>query len=190
MGGRWDLPNRVATPTEIKEIAGPTQSDDADWRRDVFARKKRGPCVGKTKSGKGTKVMLLTDTDGTPIGVDVESASPHEVNLIERLLHRSQMRLRRRCRLLYDKAADSEPLRRRLRERGICLIAPYRHYQGQSRRTLRKSMADRYRNRWKVERTIGWLKQYRRLAMRWEYHAHLFEGFWQLGCLFTILKRL
>jgi len=28
------------------------------------------------------------------------------------------------------------------------------------------------------------------LGMRWEYHAFLFEGFWQLGCVFTILKGL
>ena len=110
--------------------------------------------------------MLLTDAEGTPIGVDVESASPHEVTLVERLLKCSQTRFRQQCWLLYDKAADSDPLRQRLRDRGIRLIAPYRNYGGKPRRKLRQSMVKRYRSRWKVERTIGWLKQYRRLAMR------------------------
>ncbi|WP_390620437.1 transposase [Polystyrenella longa] len=34
----------------------------------------------------------------------------------------------------------------------------------QDGRTLR-----RYRRRWKIERTIGWLKTYRRIVVRYEY---------------------
>ncbi len=44
-------------------------------------------------------------------------------------------------------------------------------------------------HRWKVERTFAWLKNLRRLTTRWEYHPHLHEAFWQLGCLYTILKQ-
>jgi transposase len=134
--------------------------------------------------------MILTDGEGTPLGIDVESASPHEVTLIERLLTKTQLRLRKRFRLLYDKAADSDPLRDRLRDEGILLISPYRQYKNRPVKKLSKPRAKHYRNRWKVERTIGWLKDFRRLGMRWEYHAHLFAGFWQLGCLFSILRGL
>lgn len=133
--------------------------------------------------------MLLTEANGTPIGLDVESASPHEVTLIERLLSKSQMQFRKRYRLLYDKAGDSKPLRKRLRERGVTLLAPFRQYKNQPKRELPKPSRRIYKSRWKIERTIGWLKQFRRLGMRWEYHAHLFAGFWQLGCLFTILRK-
>jgi hypothetical protein len=94
-----------------------------------FVPQKRGGCVGNTKSGKGSKVMLLTDAEGTPLGVDVESASPHEVKLIERLLEKCRDKRRKRCRLLYDRAADSEPLRTRLKQRGVRLIAPYRRFK-------------------------------------------------------------
>ena len=45
--------------------------------------------VGPTRRGKGTKVMVLTDGHGVPIGVDTESASRNEVVLIERLLDRA-----------------------------------------------------------------------------------------------------
>src|SRR5690554_951359 len=38
-----------------------------DRRRHVFPSKKRGACVGKTKRGKGTKIMLLADNGGTPL---------------------------------------------------------------------------------------------------------------------------
>ena len=39
--------------------------------------------VGKTKSGKGTKLMVLTNGAGTPLGIHVEKAFPSEVKLAE-----------------------------------------------------------------------------------------------------------
>jgi hypothetical protein len=42
--------------------------------------------VGKTKSGKGTKLMVLADGSGTPLGIYVEKASPAEVTLAEATL--------------------------------------------------------------------------------------------------------
>jgi hypothetical protein len=38
-----------------------------------------GACVGKTKRGKGSKIMVIADRQGLPVAVHVESATPHEV---------------------------------------------------------------------------------------------------------------
>jgi transposase len=155
-------------------------------RRHVFSGQKRGLCVGKTKRGKGTKVMLLVDGHGTPLGVDIASASPAEVTLIEPLLNKRISR--RPDRLIYDRAADSDPLRTRLRRRFIELICPHRRGRRkpptQDRRPLR-----RYKRRWKIERSISWLFNYRRLVVRYERHSYLFLGLLELACAFTILKR-
>ncbi len=70
--------------------------------------------------------MLLTDSNGIPVGVEVHSASPHEVTLIESLLSHNVRWANRARRLIYDKAADSATLRRRVRRFGLRLIAPYR----------------------------------------------------------------
>jgi hypothetical protein len=51
--------------------------------------------VGKTKRGKGTKLMALADGSGLPISVHVTSASPHEVTLVERPLLRRSASLRK-----------------------------------------------------------------------------------------------
>jgi transposase len=134
--------------------------------------------------------MLLTDREGIPIGLNVTSASPHEVNLIEPLVESAQLDLPQRTRLLYDKAADSRSLRDGLRWLGVRLISPFRKKRNGLGRRLCPRDRKHYSHRYKVERTFAWLKQLRRLATRWEYHLHLFAGFWQLGCLFTILKRL
>lgn len=133
--------------------------------------------------------MLLVDERGTPLAATVHSANPAEVKLIESLLDDIILDYDSPDRLIYDKAADSDPLRQRLaHERGIELITPHRSGRTkaatQDGRKLR-----RYRHRWKVERTIAWLQNFRRLVVRYEYYAHLFHGFVQLACLFTILKR-
>ena len=49
----------------------------------ICAVKKRGPGVGKTKQGKGCKIMTIADTFGLPVAILTESATPHEVTLVD-----------------------------------------------------------------------------------------------------------
>ena len=132
--------------------------------------------------------MVLIDAQGLPLAGEIASASPHEVKLIEPLLDQSLLR-KRSPRLIYDAAADSDPLRSRLKRRGIDLICPHRANRvkaaTQDGRKLR-----RYRKRWKVERSIGWLQNFRRLVTRYEHYAHLFHGFLQFGCLMVVMRRV
>jgi transposase len=174
----------AAAPARRVEI-DPLGRSDGRW--DVFPGQKGGFCVGKTKRGKGTKIMLLVDGRGTPLGVDIASASPAEVKLIESLLEKRVLRKRPK-RLIYDRAADSDPLRKRLAKRCIELICPHRRGRKrpptQDGRPLR-----RYQHRWKIERSISWLFNYRRLVVRYERHDFIFRGLLTLACAFTILKR-
>jgi hypothetical protein len=94
-------------------------------RRHVRLGKKRGDLIGPTKRGKGTKIMLLVDGAGLPLAIDVDSASPAEVGLIEPLLDQAVTEYLPQ-RLVYDRAADSDTLRDRLAQRGIELICPHR----------------------------------------------------------------
>jgi transposase len=132
--------------------------------------------------------MICSDGQGIPLAVMTETASRHEVKLVEPLLENMTLQNRQPLRLIYDKAADSDPLRTRLKERGIDLICPHKinrkKPKTQDGRKLR-----RYKRRWKIERSIAWLHNYRRIVTRWEYHAHLFLGFVKLACMFTLLKR-
>jgi len=154
-------------------------------RRDVLSRKKRGAAVGYGKQGKGTKIMLLTDGEGIPLAATVGEANRAEVTRIEPLM---DLRVPRRKpkRLIYDRAADSDPLRERLQARRVELICPHRRNRKraptQDGRPLR-----RYRRRYRIERSISWIKNRRRIATRYENKSHLFLGFVQLACLFTII---
>jgi serine phosphatase RsbU (regulator of sigma subunit) len=52
------------------------------------AAKSGGDCVGKTKRGKGTKLMAVADRSGLPVAAHAASASPHEVTLVKETLDR------------------------------------------------------------------------------------------------------
>ena len=172
---------RQARPTRPPRL----QRNFCRWH--VCLGKKRGEMVGPTKRGKGTKIMVLSDGRGLPIGATIASASPAEVTLIESLLD-SRLIRRRPQRLIYDRAADSDPLRKQLAKRGIELICPHRKGRKkpatQDGRKLR-----RYAKRWKIERSISWLQYFRRLVTRYEYHANLFLGFVKMACLMILLRQ-
>jgi transposase len=162
--------------------------------RQLRSGEKRGAAVGKTKRGKGTKWMVLVDGQGLPLGVRLESASPGEATLAEATLAevrvpRAKGRPRQKPkRVIADRAYDSDPLRERLKKRGIELIVPYRsnsrHRRYEDGRKLR-----RYKRRWIIERTNAWLGQFRRLLVRHEHLLATYRAFFYLACLRITLRR-
>src|SRR5580765_3839295 len=97
-------------------VAGPAAPEGRRIRfermfcgRDICSGQKRGRLVGKTKRGKGTKIMGIADSHGLPLALRTESASPAEVKLVEPTM---QERLVPDVpeRLIGDKAYDSDRL--------------------------------------------------------------------------------
>jgi transposase len=131
--------------------------------------------------------MAIADAAGFPISAHIESASPHEVKLVEATID-SGFTQYAPDRIIGDKAYDSDGLDEQLLdERGIDVIAPHRKKRRkQSTQDGRKLR--RYKRRWKVERLFAWLQNFRRLVVRWEYHADNFLGFVQLGCAIILLR--
>ncbi|WP_369122961.1 transposase [Noviherbaspirillum malthae] len=75
------------------------------YRRHFRSGEKGGSKVGKTKRGKGTKLMVITDAHGLPLAVHTASASPHEVTLVEATLDEA-VTVGRPRRLIGDRAYD------------------------------------------------------------------------------------
>jgi transposase len=92
-------------------------------------------------------------------------------------------------RVIADKAYDSDPLRQRLAQRGIELIAPHRKNRKRPRTQDGRKLR-RYRRRWKVERTFSWIGNFRRLVVRWERQLTMYLAFFHLACLLITLNRL
>ena len=158
-------------------------------RRDLRVGKKGGECVGKTKRGKGTKLVVVVDGEGIPLALTVHSASPSETKMIEPTLDRLQHYSGREPeRLILDRAFDSDKFRDRLAARGIDPIVPYR------KRAVSMKYNDgrkqrRYRRRWKVERTFAWLGNFRRLLVRHERKHWIWRAFVHLACVLIVLRQ-
>lgn len=89
--------------------------------------------------------------------------------------------------MIGDKLYFSAPLREKLRQNYQCeLIAPlkkgYRH-AFQDRRKLR-----RMKRRWKIERSNSWLKQFKRLATRYERKLENFTALLVVACIHLYLN--
>ena len=92
-------------------------------------------------------------------------------------------------RLIYDKAADCDTLRDRLAEREIDLISPHRKNRVRRKKQDGRKLR-RYRRRWKIERTVSWLHDFRRLLVRHEFYSSIYHGFAKLACLVMTVRRL
>lgn len=133
--------------------------------------------------------MAIADRHGLPIALWVTSATPHEQKLVEATLqHRFVAEKPKR--LIADRGYDSDALDDLLaQQHGIELIAPHRRYRTRTHRQDRRKLR-RYKRRWKIERLFAWLKNFRRLLVRWERHSHNFLGMVQLACMLILLRHL
>jgi transposase len=148
-----------------------------------------GDGIGCTKAGKGVKIMVLVDARGLPVAIDTAPANPHESRLVQSLF---DFMLTRETpeRVIGDKAYDSDPLAEELAEQGTELIAPHRTNRKPENVTQDGRPLRRYKRRWKVERTIAWIQNFRRLCIRWEKSTQLFQGFLHLGCTVLLLRQV
>ena len=145
-----------------------------------------GEEIGKTRRGKGVKILAIVDRHGLPLSVSTHAANHHEVTLVQ-LSFDFYMIEAKPENLIGDKAYDSDALDQELKKEGVELIAPHksnRKLKTQDGRRLR-----RYTRRWIVERFFAWLQWKRRLLVRWEYYASNFLCFVQLACIVMLLRQ-
>jgi transposase len=132
--------------------------------------------------------MGIADRHGLPLALRTESASPAEVTLVKQTME-ERIVADVPERLIGDKAYDSDKLdQEMLEEYGTEMIAPNkknRKVPTQDGRTLR-----RYRRRWKIERLFSWLFNFRRLVVRYEYHAENFQGLVHLAAALILLRHI
>jgi transposase len=158
-------------------------------------RQKKSASVGKAKRGKRTKLLVVVDGQCIPLGSHTDSASPAEIMLLEKVLATVRVPKRgagrprtRPKRVIGDKEYNSDPARERLRRRGISLLAPHRkNHRNVNRQDDR--LWGRYKRRYIVEHTIGWLGDFRRLFVRYENHISMFVAFIEMTCVMITLKK-
>ena len=116
--------------------------------------------VGRSRGGRNTKIHALADAKGRLIAILLTGGEAHDCPVAERLIRR----VKPPKRMLGDKAYDSAELREELDERGTRPVIPNRSNRKQPYR-FSKCL---YKLRWRIESAFNRLKDYRRIATRYD----------------------
>lgn len=146
-----------------------------------------GEEIGKTKRGKGIKIMAIVDRHGLPVAVSTHAANHHEVRLVQ-LTFEFYMIEAKPEKLIGDKAYDSDNLDQQLGQDGVEMIAPHRSNRSKQKTQDGRALR-RYARRWIIERFFAWLGWNRRLLIRWEFYPANYLGLLQLASVLILLKQ-
>lgn len=157
--------------------------------------------LGRSRGGFGSKLHLAFEGEGRPLGITVTEGQRHESTQLENVLDtirvpRRRGRPRKRPdELTLDKAFSSTKCRAILRRRGIRHVIPERRNEQEHRRRKgsrggRPNRFDKaiYRLRSWAERGVNRLKQWRRVATRYEKRGANYLALVQIAAIIIWLK--
>ena len=134
--------------------------------------------LGRSRGGFSTKIHVRAEGGGKPLVFVLSGGERHESRYLEALLNGGRVwragRGRPRVRptkLVADRGYSYPTVRRLLAERGSRAVIPRRRDQHPDDRRYRPFDRGIYRERNRVERLVGRLKQHRRVATRYEKRA-------------------
>jgi transposase len=126
-------------------------------------RRKRGAqvqAIGISRGGQPTKIHALSDTLGRPVVLTVTAGNVSDIKMADALL----AEVKNGGYVLADKGYDSDKLRASIRSKGAKPVIPGR----KSRKKKVRFDKDRYRFRWMAEAVFCRLKDFRRVATRYD----------------------
>jgi len=123
----------------------------------------------------------MTTMTGIPLAVTLSAANLHDLRQLLTLVFLEFPRiggvpgrpLETPRSVTTDKGYDCQAARDLLATAGIASRIPHRRDN---------DLNPLGQVRWPIERTISWLKQFRRLRIRWDRLSAIHEAFLQLGC--------
>jgi len=148
-------------------------------------RRKRGiqnqEALGRSRGGFSTKIHLRTNAEGNPLTFDISGGEVHEVNAYDALMELHDVNPKK---LLGDKGYDSDAIRDDLAERGIEPVIPPRS----NRKVQIEYDRDTYKHRNLVERCVNRIKQFRRVATRYEKTARAYLSMLSIAAAMLWIK--
>ncbi len=144
--------------------------------------------LGRSRGGYSTKLHVLTDGRGTLLAVTATGGKRHEASEFENLFDHCELSVhffrQRPDAIAGDKGYSSKAIRNSISSRSIKPVIPTRKREAPNERFDRT----RYRRRNIVERLIGWLKESRRIATRYDKLADSYLSFLKLAAIRRMLR--
>jgi transposase len=148
---------------------------DADDRFDAhqgaplgfgWKRGEHKQAIGRSRGGRNTKIHAIADAKGRLLSILLTGGEAHDCPPAPRLIRRTKAARK----LLGDKAYDSAELRQWLKERGTKAVVPNKSNRKQPFSFDKKS----YKQRHRIENAFCRLKDFRRIATRYDRLARNF----------------
>ena len=144
--------------------------------------------LGRSQGGYSTKLHVLTDGQGIPLSITATAGQRNEAPEFENVFANSLINIFRKDKrpdaLAGDKGYSSGKIRRFIAKRGIEDVIPTRSNETRNP-DFNKSL---YKARNIVERAIGWLKEYRRVATRYEKHVENYMAMVNIAIIRILLN--
>ena len=138
--------------------------------------------MGRSRGGLSTKIHARVDRQGRPIQILITPGQAHDLTGAEPLL----ANLGQDTIIVADKAYDADRLRAHIKERGATANIP-NMIRRKKRFRWTKAL---YRERNCVERFFNKLKQFRRIATRYDKLGASFMAFLQLAAVRISLRSI
>ena len=138
--------------------------------------------MGRSRGGLTTKIHARVDAKGRPVRLLISPGEAHDVTCAEALLEG----LERHAVVIADKGYDADRVREHIRSQGAIPNIPNRSNRKKRYRWKKRI----YRERNHVERFFNKLKQFRRIATRYDKLGATFFAFIQLAAVRISLRSI
>jgi len=146
--------------------------------------------LGRSRGGYSTKLHFLTDGQGIPLSVTAtpgqRNEAPEFENVMDASLIHTFRKANRPVALAADKAYSSKSIRDYIAKMDIENVSPTRSNEIPDQHFNES----KYKKRNIVERAIGWIKEHRRIATRYEKNVENDIALIQLPIARMIIKRI
>jgi transposase len=158
-------------------------------------REPQDHALGRSRGGWGTKIHILCDDEGRPLHFELSAGQTHDSAMLDTLLVGADEVLRDEdgvvmawpAALAGDKGYRAQWIDRYLLDLGIKPVIPSRSNERRGDRLVSFDKSA-YRRRSIIECLIGWLKESRRIATRFEKTAINFGGMVKLAFIHRYLR--
>jgi transposase len=133
------------------------------------------------RAKRGTKYHVAVDGNGVPVACAATAANVNDTLVFERLFLSAFAVMARIRTVFADKGYDAG------RHRDLCRgfgAEPHIHHRGRPRGS------GLGRRRWPVERSLAWVLENRRLALRYDRRGVVVQSLLQGACIFLVAGRL
>ena len=145
---------RIAPPLQHSRRGGPS------------IRGEKNQAIGISRGGRTTKIHAIVDSKGRPLNFTVTGGQVHDSQVVEDVLDTPKQPLA----VTGDKAYDSQRARQQIKDEGALPVIPSRS------NPTRKAYCPKrfYRQRHKIENFFCRIKDWRRIATRYDKLARNF----------------